>query len=85
MKQYRAAIVASLFETFCLAAHEMHQAGLPLIIVERPVFSAFFKSQVFLNCIFLTKNILNLKKKRNILFLLSIIIIHFRFISINLN
>ena len=25
----------------------MHQAGLPLIIVERPVFSAFFKSQVF--------------------------------------
>ena len=40
-------IVASLFETFCLAAHEMHQAGLPLVIVERPVFSAFFESHVF--------------------------------------
>ena len=46
-KNYRAAIVSSLFETFCLAAHEMHQAGLPLVIVDRPVFKTFFDNQVF--------------------------------------
>ena len=46
-KHYRAALVASLFETFCLAAHEMHQAGLPLVIVDRPVFKTFLDNQVF--------------------------------------
>ena len=38
---YRVAIVGSLFETFCLSAHELHQYGMPLIMANIPVFAPF--------------------------------------------
>lgn len=38
---YRVAIVGSLFETFCLSAHELHQYGMPLIMANIPVFTQF--------------------------------------------
>jgi glycosyltransferase involved in cell wall biosynthesis len=39
--KYRAGIVGSLFETFCLSAHELHQLGLPLLMSDIPTFRNF--------------------------------------------
>lgn len=39
---YNAAIVASAFESFNIAAHEMHAAGLPLVISDFDAFADFF-------------------------------------------
>ena len=41
LPKYRAAIVGSLFETFCLSAHELHQLGLPILMADIPTFKNF--------------------------------------------
>eukprot|EP00943_MAST-04B_sp_MAST-4B-sp1_P007254 g7254.t1 len=44
-KSYRAAIIASKFESFCYSAHELHALGMPLIINDFVVFRTFFNEQ----------------------------------------
>jgi glycosyltransferase involved in cell wall biosynthesis len=39
--QFRVAVHASKFESFCLAAHEIHQLGMPMIVPDIGVFRVF--------------------------------------------
>ena len=41
----RAGIIASRFESFCLAAHELRRLGLPLVISTRAAFRDYFSSE----------------------------------------
>ncbi|HEY3445912.1 MAG TPA: glycosyltransferase family 4 protein [Myxococcales bacterium] len=38
----RAGVIASRYESFCLAAHELRSLGLPLVVAGRPAFADFF-------------------------------------------
>jgi glycosyltransferase involved in cell wall biosynthesis len=39
------AVVPSLFETFCLAAHELNWIGIPLVLNDIPAFRAYFQDK----------------------------------------
>ena len=44
-RQYTIAVVPSIFETFCLAAHELNWIGIPLIINDIPGFADYFNDK----------------------------------------
>jgi glycosyltransferase involved in cell wall biosynthesis len=43
--QYTIAVIPSIFETFCLAAHELNWIGIPLIVNNIPGFSDYFNDK----------------------------------------